>query len=162
MLWEEEFVIFKTGVDIIEVVRIKENIEKHGQAFLNRVFTDKEIEYCEDRNVQKFQSYAGRFAAKEAVFKAVSGFLDNKFDIEWKDIEVLNDDNGRPFVNFSDELCGKFSEFCNNSLNIGVECESNGELNYNSKGKLNYNIDISISHIKEIAVASVVMQIETN
>lgn len=126
--------ILKTGIDVIEVERIKENFEKHGKTFLNRVFTEKEIQYCEDRNVQKFQSYAGRFAAKEAIFKAVSAFLDNKFDLEWKDIEVLNDDNGRPFVNLSDELCGK----------------------------LNYNIDISISHIKEIAVASVVMQIETN
>lgn len=126
--------ILKTGIDVIEVERIKENIEKHGKTFLNRVFTEKEIQYCEDRNVQKFQSYAGKFAAKEAIFKAVSAFLDNKFDIEWKDIEVLNDDNGRPFVILSDELCGK----------------------------LNYNIDISISHIKEIAVASVVMQIETN
>ena len=126
--------ILKTGIYVIEVERIKENIEKHGKTFLNRVFTEKEIQYCEDRNVQKFQSYAGKFAAKEAIFKAVSAFLDNKFDIEWKDIEVLNDDNGRPFVILSDELCGK----------------------------LNYNIDISISHIKEIAVASVVMQIETN
>ena len=108
--------ILKTGIDVIEVERIKENIEKHGKTFLNRVFTEKEIQYCEDRNVQKFQSYAGKFAAKEAIFKAVSAFLDNKFDIEWKDIEVLNDDNGRPFVILSDELCGK----------------------------LNYNIDISI------------------
>lgn len=138
--------IIKTGVDMIEVERIKENIEKHGEAFLNRVFTDKEIEYCEARNVQKFQSYAGRFAAKEAVFKAVSAFLDNKFDIEWKDIEVLNDDNGRPFVNLSNELINKLDG------NIKGELDS----------KSNYNIDISISHIKEIAVASVIFQVETN
>jgi len=131
-------VILKTGIDVIEVERIKENIEKHGEVFLNRVFTEKEIQYCEDRNVQKFQSYAGRFAAKEAVFKAVSAFLDNKFDIEWKDIEVVNDDNGRPFVSLKNELIGKLGE------------------------NLNYNLDISISHIKEIAVASVIMQIETN
>lgn len=130
--------ILKTGIDVIEVERIKENIEKHGKAFLNRVFTEKEIQYCEDRNVQKFQSYAGRFAAKEAVFKAVSAFLDNKFDIEWKDIEVVNDNNGRPFINLKDELISKLGE------------------------NLNYNLDISISHIKEIAVASVILQIETN
>ena len=138
--------IIKTGVDVIEVERIKGNIENHGEAFLNRVFTEKEIEYCEDRNVQKYQSYAGRFAAKEAVFKAISAFLNNKYDIEWKDIEVLNDAKGRPFVNLSKELISKLD----------------GTIKGNLDGKLNCNIDISISHISDIALANVIMQIETN
>ena len=72
----------KTGIDIIEVSRIKDNIESYGDKFLNRVFTKNEIEYCNSRNVQKYQSYAGRFAAKEAVFKALSENLDNKFDFK--------------------------------------------------------------------------------
>lgn len=96
--------IIKTGIDIIEVSRIEENITKHGNTFLNRIYTDKEIKYCESKKVQKFQSYAGRFAAKEAVFKAVSEFVENKFDIEWKDIEILNDESGRPFVMFHGNL----------------------------------------------------------
>ena len=64
--------IVKTGIDIIEVSRIEDSISKFGNSFLNRVFTEKEIEYCESKKVQKFQSYAGRFAAKEAIFKAIS------------------------------------------------------------------------------------------
>ena len=70
--------------------RIKESIENIGEKFLKRVFTDKEIEYCESKKAQKYQHYAARFSAKEAVFKAVSDELENKFQINWKDIEILN------------------------------------------------------------------------
>lgn len=129
--------MIKTGIDIIEVSRIKENIEKYGDAFLHRVFTEKEIEYCEARNIQKNQSYAGRFAAKEAVFKAVSWVLESKFDIEWKDIEVLNDEKGRPYVRLSGNIGNALKKFRN--------------------GELLESIDISISHINDIAVASVAM-----
>ena len=124
--------LIKTGIDIVEVDRIRKNIEKFGGKFLNRIFTQKEINYCEGKNVQKFQSYAGRFAAKEAIFKAVSVGVYNKFDVEWKNIEILNDKNGRPFVN----LNGKLGEL------VGEKCE----------------IDVSISHISETAVASAVVQ----
>ena len=62
------------GTDIIEIERVKESIENTGDAFLRRVFTEKEIEYCESKNKQKYQHYAARFAAKEAVFKAISGW----------------------------------------------------------------------------------------
>ena len=65
----------KVGVDIIEVERIKQSIEELGEDFAHRVFTDKEIKYCEGKKVNKYQHYAGRFAAKEAAFKAVSGLL---------------------------------------------------------------------------------------
>lgn len=87
------------GTDIIEIKRIKESIESLGEKFLNKVYTQKEIEYCESRRNQKYQHYAGRFAAKEAIFKAISKKLENKYDITWTDIEVLNDEQGRPFVN---------------------------------------------------------------
>lgn len=130
--------MIKTGVDIIEVSRIKENIEKYEESFLNRVFTEKEIEYCESKKVQKYQSYAARFAAKEATFKAISYLLDNKFDIEWKDIEILNDKNGRPFVNLS----GKLRKLI---IDLGKEDICN-------------NIDISISHVRDCAIASVVCE----
>ena len=53
------------GTDIIEIERVKESIENIGEKFLKRVFTDKEIEYCESKKAQKYQHYAGRFAAKE-------------------------------------------------------------------------------------------------
>ena len=92
------------GMDIIEIERIKEDIEKLQEKFLNRVFTDNEIEYCESRNVQKYQHYAGRFAAKEAIFKAISKELDNKYSVSWKDFEVVNDGQGRPIVNLFNKI----------------------------------------------------------
>ena len=120
----------KTGTDIIEVERIKESIEKLGDKFLNRVFTEKEIKYCEEKKITKYEHYAARFAAKEAIFKAISPLLDNKFSIDWTDIEILNDNQGRPYV-----LSAK------DNLN-------------------NINIDISLSHIKEYALATAVALLE--
>ena len=89
----------RTGIDIIEIERVKESIESTDGKFCERVYTRNEIEYCESKRTQKYQHYAARFAAKEAVLKAISELLENKFDIEWKEIEILNDENGRPFVN---------------------------------------------------------------
>lgn len=85
------------GTDIVEVSRIKENITKHENRFLDRVFTKGEIEYCESKNVQKFQSYAVRFAAKEAIYKALSDYINVEYS--WKDFEIERDSNGRPRVN---------------------------------------------------------------
>ena len=86
------------GTDIIEINRIKKNIEELGEKFLNRIYTQKEIEYCESKKSQKYQSYAARFAAKEAIFKAISKELNDKYEIGWKDMEILNDKQGRPQV----------------------------------------------------------------
>ena len=118
----------KTGTDIIEISRIKKSIEDTDGKFIERVFTPKEIEYCEKRNTQKYQHYAVRFAGKEAVFKAISCILENKFEISWQDIEILNDNTGRPYVKI---------------------------LNSNLKNIT--NIDISLSHCKEYAIANVVI-----
>ena len=117
----------KSGTDIIEIDRIKEAIESQGERFLKRVFTEKEIEYCESKKAQKYQHYAGRFAAKEAIFKAISESLPDKFALGWSDYEILNDETGRPSVKI--------------------------ERNYLSDIE---NIDISISHCKQYAVATVV------
>ena len=114
------------GVDIIEIDRIREDIESIGDRFLRRVFTDREIEYCESKKTQKFQHYAGRFAAKEAAFKAISKLLDDKYSICWKDFEVVNDEQGRPKLNFQNVATDKFK-----------------------------SVDISISHCRLYAVANV-------
>ena len=114
------------GTDIIEIERIKESIEKSGDSFLNRVFTKKEIEYCESKKKQKYQHYAARFAAKEAAFKALSWKLKDKYSVSWKDFELTNDEQGRPELNI-----------------IGINLDDVE------------NIDVSISHCKNYAVANV-------
>ena len=86
----------EVGTDIIEIYRIKEAINTLGQTFLNRVFTKVEQEYCESKHQAKFQHYAGRFAAKEAIFKTLDD--DSKHSISWTDIEIINDTTGKPFV----------------------------------------------------------------
>jgi len=89
-----------TGTDIIEINRIRESIESLDETFKNKIYTKKEIEYCENKKNAKYQHYAARFAAKEAIFKAVSELLDDKFEISWKDAEGMilgRAKNGRLF-----------------------------------------------------------------
>ncbi len=118
------------GTDIIEIERIKKSIEdeKMGKAFIERVYTKKEIEYCESKKTQKYQHYAARFAAKEATFKAISEQLEDKYSITWKSIEVINNGQGRPELNL-----------------IGIDLKDIED------------IDLSISHCKEYAVANVTL-----
>lgn len=85
--------VFGIGTDIIEIDRIKSSIEKFGDSFLNKIFTEVEIEYSSSKGVP-YQHYAARFAAKEAIAKALAT-PDNK-GFNWKDIEVYNETNGFP------------------------------------------------------------------
>lgn len=85
------------GTDIIEIERIQRIIENKKEKFLNSIYTEKEIKYCESKNVQKYQSYAARFAAKEAIYKALSEYIN--FDYSWKDFEIVNNKKGKPEVN---------------------------------------------------------------
>lgn len=83
------------GTDIVECVRIGRMIEEHGELFLRRVYTDKEIMYCQTRR-QAMQHFAGRWAAKEAILKALgTGW---RKGISWRDMEVSNDRKGKPVV----------------------------------------------------------------
>ena len=118
----------KCGTDIIAINRIKESIQSLGEKFLNKVFTPNEIQYCESKKAQKYQHYAARFAAKEAVFKAISESLEDKFSLSWNDYEILNDENGRPNVKIT-----------------GIDL---AEIE---------NIDLSISHCKQYAAATAVV-----
>ena len=93
------------GTDIVEIERVRKSIERHGNHFLNRLFTLKEQDYC-----LKFKDpvphLAGRFSAKEAVVKALGvGFGAN---ISWHDIEILDGDKGQPHVYFSDAINSHF------------------------------------------------------
>lgn len=82
------------GTDIIEIERIQRSIEKLGEKFLQTIFTEEEVAYCEARKAQKYQHYAARFAAKEAAFKALSGNL--KGGMNWQLFEVKKEKDGKP------------------------------------------------------------------
>jgi holo-[acyl-carrier protein] synthase len=85
--------IVGTGVDLAEVGRIRSSMERFGDRFRNRVFTAAEIAYVE-RKANKYERYAGRFAAKEAGMKAIgTGW---KHGVRWQDFEVVNLPSGRP------------------------------------------------------------------
>ena len=117
------------GTDIIEINRIQDAREKSGLRFLKEIYTDGEIEYCQNKKNTKYEHYAARFAAKEAVFKAVYVLLENKFELNWKQAEIKNDKFGKPYIIFHD-----------------VEFENRI-----------HSIDISISHCKQYATAYVTM-----
>lgn len=86
------------GNDIIEVSRIKKAWLRHGERFLDKIFTPKEQSYCLSKKAFPERHLAGRFAAKEALAKALgTGFG----PISWLDVEVVNDDSGKPLVNLS-------------------------------------------------------------
>ena len=87
--------IIGIGTDIIECLRIAQMIERHGELFINRVYTSHEIQYCKSRKLAT-QHYAGRWAAKEAILKALgTGW---RKGISWRDIEIRNEPGGRPVV----------------------------------------------------------------
>ncbi|MFA5356029.1 MAG: holo-ACP synthase [Candidatus Omnitrophota bacterium] len=113
--------IIGTGVDITEVRRLRQAVEKWGGSFLDRIFTAGELENAKSRG-SLYQHLAGRFAAKEAVFKALG---DAK--LNWKDVEILNDREGKP-------SCAIL----------------------NGRGR-NISVHISISHVKNYAVANAII-----
>lgn len=87
--------ILGIGTDITEIVRIGRMIERHGEIFLNRVYTEDEIQYCQRRK-EYLQHYAARWAAKEAVMKTLgTGWIRG---MSWRDIEVSNHQTGRPDI----------------------------------------------------------------
>lgn len=90
--------IIGIGTDIIECLRIAQMIERHGEMFIGRVYTQTEIEYCSERKAAT-QHYAGRWAAKEAVLKAIgTGWIKG---ITWRDVEVANQFGGKPVIHLS-------------------------------------------------------------
>jgi holo-[acyl-carrier protein] synthase len=96
--------IVAIGIDLIEIARIEEVFARRGERFRNRVFTEAEIEYCE-RRASKIASYAARFAAKEAVMKALgTGWAEA---VAWRDIEVVRGESGAPTI----QLYGRALEY---------------------------------------------------
>jgi len=116
------------GIDIIEIDRIKSALnDNSGERFLERVYTPNEISYCKLKNSYKYNSLAARFAAKEAVAKALGTGLKQ---FVWTDIEITNNDEGKPSVNL-------FNGAKNKAENMNIK-----------------EIHISLSHSKTLAFAS--------
>ena len=128
-----------TGIDIIEVGRVKDAIEEMEDKFLNKIYTEKEIEYCNNSKLMKYQHFAARFAVKEAVFKAISDYDNLDKEDLWKSIEVINKKSGKPVINV-EKLKKKMGKTADN-----LELK---------------DVEISISHIQEYAVASAVAMFE--
>jgi len=114
------------GIDLIEVSRIKRIMEKYGDKFLQRILTENEIRYCKSFANSELH-FAGRFASKEAYSKAIGTGISRDFG--WKDIEILNDERGKPYINHVKETA--YSRF---------------------------RYEISISHTKEYGCAVVVCE----
>ena len=93
--------VFGIGIDIIEIDRIKNSVEKYGEHFLKKVYTQTELDYCLSKG-NKYQHLAARFAAKEAVYKALTTGWSK--DVGWQDIEIYNEPNGLPLVNLKGDL----------------------------------------------------------
>jgi len=92
--------IVSTGIDIVEVYRIAETMTRTPR-FAERVFTTVERDYCDSKGAAAAQSYAGRFAAKEAFLKAIKTGWRGK--VTWHDIEIVNDEQGVPTLNIAGE-----------------------------------------------------------
>ncbi len=96
--------VLRTGVDLIEIARIEEVVARHGKHYLERVYTPAELELCGKRA----ESLAGRFAAKEAVAKALGCGIG---DVAWKEIEVLGDEQNAPTLILHGAARQKAEEF---------------------------------------------------
>jgi len=115
------------GVDLVEISRIKLAIERYGERFMGRVFTPWEIQYCLSKANPEL-SFAGRFAVKEAVFKAIGTGFSN--GVKWTSVEVVNDKNGQPQVRLGMAITSLIGD---------------------------KKVIISLSHTRDLAVASAIL-----
>jgi holo-[acyl-carrier protein] synthase len=123
--------IVGTGIDLAEVPRIAASIERFGERFLHRVYTEGEIRYCESK-ANRAERYAARFAAKEAAMKALGTGWNH--GVRWRDIEVTRQPGGRPTIAFH----GKAAEF---AARLGAA-----------------HVALSLTHTAEQAIAQVILE----
>lgn len=123
--------IVGTGIDIAEVPRVAEAIARFGRRFIDRIFTEAEIRYCESK-ANRVERYAARFAAKEAGMKALGTGWNH--GVRWRDVEVQRQPGGRPTLAFH----GKAAEF---ATKMGVT-----------------NIALSLTHTADQAMAQVILE----
>lgn len=121
--------IYGVGIDLVKIDRMKSVVERWGDKFLRRVFTETEIAYCHEKK-NPYLSFAVRFAAKEALIKAIA----SEITVPLSDIEVINSPNGNPSINAH----GRLKKF------------------FNEKGIK--QTALSLSHEKEYGIACVVLE----
>jgi holo-[acyl-carrier protein] synthase len=131
ILVSEGAMIVGLGLDISEIDRIEAAINRHGAAFLERLYTPAEVSYCE-RHKNRFERYAARFAAKEAAMKALGPGWSR--GVRWRDIEVVREPSGKPTL----RLAGAAREIANG---LGVK-----------------HISLSITHSGNLALAHVIFE----
>jgi holo-[acyl-carrier protein] synthase len=123
--------ILSIGIDIIEIHRIRESMDRTAR-FADRVFTEAERRYCDSKGKGREQSYAGRFAAKEAFMKALGSGWRGK--LAWQEVEVVNDEFGAP--------------------SLAVTGEAKKQMQARGADR----IHLSISHTSELAIAQVILE----
>jgi len=123
--------IVGTGIDIAEVPRIAASIERFGNRFLHRIFTEGEMRYCESK-ANRAERYAARFAAKEAGMKAIGTGWNH--GVAWRDVEVRREPGGRPTLVFH----RKAAEFL---ARLGAR-----------------HVALSLTHSAEYAIAQVILE----
>jgi len=119
--------IYGIGIDLVEIERIKEILARNGK-FIAKILTDNEIKLCPANEAKRTEFVAGRFAAKEAVVKALGTGIGRS--VGWKDIEILKLDSGKPYI------------VLNKKINL----------------KEDFKLHISISHTKNLALAKVIIE----
>jgi holo-[acyl-carrier protein] synthase len=119
------------GIDIAEPARVRAAVERYGQRFLKRIFTENEIAYCE-RKRNKYERYAARFAAKEAAFKALG--IGWRRGVRWVEVEVANLPSGQPTL----RLSGRAQEFAER---LGVR-----------------HVSLSLTHTEQFTLAQVIFE----
>lgn len=127
----ENPMIVGTGIDIAEVPRIAQAINRYGDRFLRRIFTEGEIQYCESK-ANRVERYAARFAAKEAAMKALGTGWNH--GVRWRDVEVCREPGGRPTIAFH----GKAAEFASKLGTV--------------------HMALSLSHTASEAIAQVILE----
>jgi holo-[acyl-carrier protein] synthase len=123
--------IIGSGIDLVEIGRIQQSIDRHGSRFLDRVYTGAEQSYCLSKR-QSAESFAARFAAKEAGAKALGTGM--SYGVTWREIEVVREPSGRPTLKFH----GRAAEI---AARMGVGRAA-----------------LSLTHTAELSVASVVLE----
>jgi len=124
--------VLGVGTDMMEIARIGASVERYGEQFLQRVFTVGEIAYCRRKKRNAAESFAARFAAKEAGAKALGTGISQ--GISWREIEVLREPGGRPLLEFS----GRAAE---RARAMGVKRAS-----------------LSLTHSRDVAMAVVILE----